>query len=143
MSTGRRSLRLIEKIDASPRNVRNFGYLFALICVLASALLAYKSSRAWPYLAAAGVLFLTGAVSGSALLKGVYRVWMTFAYVLGWVNARVLLGLFFYLVLTPVGLILRSSGKDLLDEKIDRKAHSYWIKRERRTLQRERLERLF
>jgi hypothetical protein len=45
--------------------------------------------------------------------------------------------------MTPLGLILRWTGKDLLDEKIDRSAVSYWIKREQRPFDRKRLERMF
>jgi hypothetical protein len=76
-------------------------------------------------------------------MKPVYTAWMLFAFVLGWINTRVLLGAFFYLVMTPLGLILRWTGKDLLDERIDRSAASYWIKRERKPFDRKRLERMF
>ena len=134
---------MIEKIDASTKNVRKFGYLFGAICLVVSAYLVYRGKLTWPYVGGAGLLFLAGALVGIPLLRPIYRGWMTFAFVLGWINARVLLGLFFYLVLTPVGLILRISGKDLLDEKIDRSAPSYWIRRERRADERGRLERLF
>jgi hypothetical protein len=68
---------------------------------------------------------------------------MKFAALLAWVNTRLILGLFFYLVLTPVGVILRLMGKDLLDEKIDRSASSYWIKRDQAITDRSRYERLF
>ena len=143
MWTGRRNSRLIERIDASTKNVRKFGYLFGAIGLVASAYLLYRGKFTWPYFGGAGLLFLAGALFAVPLLRPVYRAWMAFAHVLGWINARVLLGLFFYLVLTPVGLILRISGKDLLDEKIDRGAPSYWIRRERRADEKGRLERLF
>jgi hypothetical protein len=45
--------------------------------------------------------------------------------------------------MTPLGLLLRLRGKDLLDEKMDRKAASYWIKRERKAFDPKRLERMF
>ena len=68
---------------------------------------------------------------------------MKFAHALGWINTRLLLGLFFYLVLTPAALILRLLGKDLLHQQVDRSAPSYWIKREPVQLDPERYERLF
>ena len=134
---------MIDKIDASAKNVRKFGLLFGAICLVASAYLLYRGRGAWPYMSGAGLLFLAGALFGIPVLRPIYRGWMAFAFVLGWINARVLLGLFFYLVLTPLGLLLRISGKDLLDEKIDRSARSYWIRREPRPSEKERLERLF
>ena len=48
---------------------------------------------------------------------------------LGWLNTRLILGLVFYLMITPLGLLIRLAGTDLLDEKIDKKAESYWKKR--------------
>ena len=54
-----------------------------------------------------------------------------------------LLGLFFYLVMTPMGVIMRLGGKDFLHERIDRSAASYWIKREDKEFNRDRYRRLF
>jgi hypothetical protein len=68
---------------------------------------------------------------------------MKFAFVLGWINTRILLGIFFYLILTPIGLIMRISGKDLIDQKIDKGAKSYWKKRERVPFDPAQYERLF
>ena len=68
---------------------------------------------------------------------------MKFAHVLGWINTRLLLGLFFYLVMTPVALVLRLAGKDLLQQRLDRSAKSYWVKREPAPTDPERYERLF
>jgi hypothetical protein len=134
---------LIEHVDASRKNVRNFGFLFGGIFLAASLLMIYRGNGAWIWAALATVLFGAGGVAGYPLLKPVYTAWMMFAFVLGWINTRVLLGVFFYLVVTPLGLFLRLTGKDLLDEKLDRGAATYWLKRERKPFDRRRLERLF
>ena len=134
---------MIEHVDASRKNVRNFGFLFGGIFLAASLLMIYRGNGAWIWAALATVLFGAGGVAGYPLLKPVYTVWMMFAFVLGWINTRVLLGVFFYLVVTPLGLFLRLTGKDLLDEKLDRGAATYWLKRERKPFDRRRLERLF
>lgn len=55
---------------------------------------------------------------------------MKFAHALGWVNTRILLFLFFYLVITPVAVVTRLIGKDLLAQRIDPDADSYWIVKE-------------
>ena len=68
---------------------------------------------------------------------------MKFAFVLGWINTRLILGIFFYLILTPVGLIMRLFGRDPLHRKLDRKATTYWEKRGSVEFKRERYERLF
>jgi hypothetical protein len=60
------------------------------------------------------------------LAKLAYWGWMVFAMALGFVNTRILLTLFFYLVLTPIGLLLRLFGKDPLHLSLDSKAKTYW-----------------
>jgi len=134
---------LIERVDASGRNVRNFGLLFGGIC-LALALYSYiRGGASYPWWGAAGIAFALGGLFATSLLRPLYTGWMLFAFALGWINARVLLGVFFYIVLTPVSLFLRWTGKDLLDQRIERERASYWRKRERRPVDRARLERMF
>jgi hypothetical protein len=134
---------LIEQVNASRKNVKNFGFLFGGIFLVVSLFMLYRGNGAWVWVVVAALVFGAGGAAFYSLMKPVYTAWMLFAFVLGWINTRVLLGAFFYLVMTPLGLILRWSGKDLLDERIDRGAASYWIKRERKPFDKKRLERLF
>jgi hypothetical protein len=76
-------------------------------------------------------------------LRGVFRVWMGVAVVLGYFMSRIILSLLFYLVVTPIGLAMKLMGKDVLNEKWDRKAESYWIKRDKKTFDKKRYEKLY
>ena len=134
---------MIEKIVVTPKKLRDFGILFSAVCGLASAWGAWHGSAAWPWWLGLGVFFLAAGLLYGVILKPLYIAWMTFAFILGWINTRVILGLFFYCAMTPLGLVLRLMGKDLLDEKIDRGAKSYWKKREQRPVDPARYERLF
>jgi hypothetical protein len=134
---------LIERANASRKNVRNFGFLFSGLCLLAAGYLLYRENGAWQWAGIAAVLFALGGAFAYPALKPVYLGWMAFAFLLAWINTRVLLGIFFYLVMTPIGLVLRLTGKDLLDTTIDKAATSYWIKRTREPLDPKRYERLF
>ena len=134
---------MTERIDTSPKNVRNFGLLFSFLCSLGVALSLWKGSQAWRWAAAGAFLFLIAALRGYPALRPVYIAWMKFAFALAWINTRIILGLFFFLVMTPVGLAIRLWGKDLLDKRIDRSATTYWVKRGRTTPDRSRYERLF
>jgi len=130
-------------IKATPDDIRKFGYLFAVIGVLIAAWMIYKGHGGWPWALVGSGFFLTTGLFFKPVLRPIYIVWMKFAYILGWVNTRLLLGIFFFLILTPLGLILRLMGKDLLDQKIDRSARSYWVKREPVKLDPARYEQLF
>ena len=63
------------------------------------------------------------------LLAPIYRLAMIIAQGLGWFNTRLLLGLIFFLLFTPLALIFRLMRRDFLDRKLERKAESYWQKR--------------
>ena len=133
---------MIEHIDTSPQRVKKFGLLFGVIALLLTGYLLYKGSGSWVWTAAAAVFFFVTGLVVRPVLKPLYIGWMAFAFVLGWVNTRLLLGIFFYLVITPVGIVLRITGKDLLDKKIDRNAGTYWKMRERKPFEPSRYERL-
>jgi hypothetical protein len=63
------------------------------------------------------------------ILKPVYFLWMKLTFILGWVNTRVILIIVFYLIFTPVGLLMRLFGNDSLDLKIEKNRTSYWKKK--------------
>jgi hypothetical protein len=128
---------------SGPDEVRKFGILFTVVSMLLAAYLAWKGNAAWPWLLGAGLFFLLAGFFLQPLLRPLYIGWMKFAFVLGWINARLILGVFFYLVLTPLGLVMRLFGRDVLYRKFDRKATTYWVKREPAEFKRERYERLF
>ncbi len=134
---------MIECIDTSKNKVRNFGFLFGGVFAALSLYAAWKGGPLWPLFLALAAAFIFCGLFARPLLRPVYIAWMVFAFALGWVNTRLLLGLFFYLIMTPVALILRLAGKDLLDRRPDRAVKSYWIPRERTPLDRSRYERLF
>lgn len=134
---------MIEKINATRDSVRKFGLLFAVIGVLLAAYLIYRGSAQWYWPIAGSLLFLVAAFVGYPILKPLYIGWMTFAFILAWVNTRILLGVFYYCIVTPIGVLMRLAGKDLLDRKIDRSAKTYWKKREKEPFDPARYERLF
>jgi len=66
------------------------------------------------------------------LLKPLYDLWMKFAAVLAWINTRLILILMFYLVFTPIGLIMRLFGSAQLGLRIEKDKRSYWVKNDKR-----------
>lgn len=94
---------------------RSFGLSVGTVSLVFAGLLSW---RAHPRAAAAagivGLLLLTGGLLAPAALRIPNRLWWRFATVLGWINSRILLTLFFFLVLTPVGCLLRLVGRNPL-----------------------------
>jgi len=75
-------------------------------------------------------VFALVALVKPALLSGLNRLWMKLGLLLGKVVSPIALGILFYAVITPIGLIIRLTGKDPLRLKFDPDAESYWIPRE-------------
>ena len=106
---------------------RQFGFLFAAVFTLVAFW------PLWPlhapklgWLAGAAAWALTALVC-PRLLAPLNKAWMAFGHALGWVNARVVLGVVFFVVVLPIGLLMRAFGKDLLHLRPSRT--SYWIRR--------------
>jgi hypothetical protein len=78
-----------------------------------------------------------------SFLKPFYYLWMRLAWILSWVNTRLVLVIIFYLVFTPIGLLMKLLGKDLLSLKIEPQKDSYWLKKEKKAFNPQDYERQF
>ena len=109
---------------------RSFGVVFAVVFLLIAAwpLWHGESPRWWALVGSA--LFAVVALMKPALLAGLNRQWLKLGMLLGKIISPIALGLLFYGVVTPIGVVLRLAGKDPLRLKFDRGAGSYWIRRE-------------
>ena len=124
----------IKGIKESKKDLRKFGYTVGGALIIISGLLFWFGKASYIYFAVPGFLLILSGLIIPQLLRPLNKAWMILAILLGWVMTRVILTIFFYIVITPVGLIARIAQKEFLDLKTDKNQESYWIKRERRTL---------
>ena len=107
-----------QEIDTDRKRVRDFAILFCIIFCALAAWISYRGKPCNYTLIGAGILFLTGGLFFYRLMLPVYMAWMLLGILLGAVMSRVVLMFLFYLVFTPMNLLLRVIGKDILDQKI-------------------------
>lgn len=108
---------------------RRFGLSVGGVFLALSLLLTWRNHPTMSaVLGVPGGLLVAGALFAPRWLGPVERVWMRFAAALGAFNARVILSLAYYLVITPVGLVMRLFGRDPLDRRL-RTGDSYWHRR--------------
>ena len=69
----------------------------------------------------------------------VYRVWMKFGHFAGWINTRIILGIMFYAIFFPAGMLMRLVAKDPMARKLDNGAKTYRIPSQ--TLEKNHIER--
>ena len=117
-------------MQTGKKELLHFGLLIGGVLGVLASLFWWKGSCTWPYLVCASGLFLAAGVLLPSILAPVYKVWMMFAEVLGWIMTRVLLVVLFYLVITPIGVFARLFGKKFLDVRWRDGSESYWRLRE-------------
>jgi len=114
----------------TPSSNRAFGMVLAAFFALLGLLplLRGRPVRLWA-LPVSGILLLAALVA-PAMLAPLNRVWTALGTLLHKITNPIILGVFFYLVFTPFGALLRLFGKDFLRLKCDPGAESYWILRQ-------------
>ena len=92
----------------------SFGITIGIILFIISVLLMYYNKEIYQVIGIIALMFIGLGLTIPVVLKPFYFVWMTFAAILGYIMTRVILGLVFYLIITPIGLITRIIGEDFL-----------------------------
>lgn len=119
----------IRHIKSNKSDLKTFGMTIGMALGLLGMWLLWRDKGGSYYLLVSSTAFLALSVIFPLFLKPVHKVWMSLAIILGWVMTRVILIILFYLVVTPIGLLARVCGKNLLNLTYDINAKSYWIKR--------------
>ena len=133
----------IKQLKTSERDLRKFGLMVGGVFALLGLLFLWRHKTHWPYFLWPGSGLMAAGIIVPRALKWVYIAWMSIAFVLGFVMAHVILTVFFYLVITPIGLVARLFGQDFLSIKLDRAAKSYWIPRDKKVKAAQDYERQF
>jgi hypothetical protein len=108
---------------------RGFGFVFAGFFALVAIVRWWKGQGGSGWFAAAAVAILLIALLRPTLLAPFNRLWTKLALLLSKVMNPVIMGILFFLVVAPIGLVMRLFGKRPLALGIDPAAKSYWIER--------------
>ena len=110
---------------------RSFGIVFFIV---------FLTIGLWPFLSSEELgiwsivisfIFLILGLLNSKILTPLNKLWGKFGELLGKIIAPIVMAAVYFLVLTPVSLLTKILGKDLLKIKFSNKTNSYWIKREK------------
>lgn len=120
--------KIVPEIDT--RGLREFGFVTATIIVLLfgfffPVIVFEKPFPELPFAFQVSIVLSAIALILPILLKPVYSVWMVIGFGLGWINTRILLGLVFYILFTPVAVFLKLFRVDPMRRKFDEDTISY------------------
>jgi len=121
----------MNKVPVKISSNRSFGFLFFVV-FFAISLWPLKSQgdlRLWAFILS--LVFLVLGVLNSKLLTPFNKLWFKFGILLGSIVSPIVMGAVFFIVVTPVGLIMRFLGKDLLRINKSKPVSTYWINRDK------------
>lgn len=119
----------IKNIKNEKSEFRKFGIIIGLFLLVISGFLFWKGNETFEIMLASGLVLCVLGFTIPIALKPIYWVWMALATILGWIMTRVILGVLFYLVITPIGMLSRRSRNKFLDLKWREARNSYWNSR--------------
>ena len=112
---------------------RSFGILFFIVFSIISIwpILSGGELRLWSFIVA--IIFLIMGITKSRFLTPFNIAWIKFGELLGVIISPLIMGLVYFLVVLPIGILMRAFGKDLLSLKFNKNIKTYWNKKEAKT----------
>ena len=108
---------------------KSFGIVFSVVFLIVSfyPLTSSGGIKVWAIIVS--IIFLLLAFLAPKILIIPNKLWFKFGMIIGSIMAPIVMTLVYFLTVFPTGLIMRLLGKDILKQKLDKNAKSYWIER--------------
>ena len=108
---------------------RSFGIVFFIVFLLIGfyPLFNQEDLRIWSLIISA--VFLILGILDSKILTPLNKIWFKFGILLGKIISPIIMGVIFFLIVTPIGIFMRILGKDLINLKFEKNTKSYWIEK--------------
>ncbi len=121
----------IAEINWNPttRDLRQFGTIWLPAFLVLVGLIMFYYAESTSAAVALAALALTAGVTGylrPGAIRPVFVGLMGVTFPIGWVVSHAIFLVVFYFVVTPIGLLMRLTGRDALERKLDRTASTYW-----------------
>ena len=108
---------------------KSFGIVFFIVFLLIGIwpLINNETYRLWSFVIS--IIFLILGLSNSKLLTPLNNLWFKFGIFLGKIISPLIMAIIFFLIVTPIGIIMKILKKDLLNLKFNNKKETYWIEK--------------
>ena len=118
----------MDQKDIKIGSNKSFGIVFFLVFLLISLypLINDGTLRIWSFVIS--IIFLILGILNSKILSPLNKIWFKFGLLLGKIISPIVMGIIFFIVVTPTGLILRLFQKDVLNLKFNNN-NTYWIEK--------------
>ncbi len=110
---------------------RSFGLLFFIVFLVIALWPLTKKGEINLYLISIALIFLVLGLLNSKILSPFNKAWIKLGEILGRIIAPIVMAIVYFLILTPISLLVRLFGKDLIGMKFSNDIKSYWVKRKK------------
>jgi len=117
-------------VSTKQSSEKSFGVVFSIVFLIVSLfplLINSEGLRIWALVVS--IIFFLLAILAPKLLELPNKLWFKFGLLIGSIVAPIVMAFVYFVTVLPTGLIMRLLGKDLLKQKLDKNAKSYWVKR--------------
>ena len=117
-------------IPTEQSSEKSFGVVFSIVFLIVSLfppLINSEGLRIWALVVS--IIFFLLAFLAPKILVLPNKLWFKFGLLIGSIVAPIVMAFVYFVTVLPTGLIMRLLGKDLLKQKLDKNAKSYWVKR--------------
>ena len=110
---------------------KSFGILFFVVFLGLGLWPVINDNNPNVYLILFSIIFLILGLLNAKILSPLNSIWIKFGEILGKIIAPIIMAIIYFIILTPISLIVRLFGKDLLGLKFTKQIKTYWIKRKK------------
>jgi len=116
-------------VSTEQSSEKSFGVVFSIVFLIVALypLINSESLRIWALVVS--IIFFLLAFLAPKILVLLNKLWFKFGLLIGSIVAPIVMTFVYFVTVLPTGLIMRLLGKDLLKQKLDKNAKSYWIER--------------
>jgi len=111
-------------------DLKIFALIWAGIFMVIGVIPIFKQGDIRIWSVALSIIFAIIALTKPQILTSFYKLWTEVGEFIGGIISKVVLFILYFGLFTPISIVLKLLGKDLLGKKIDRSQESYWIDRE-------------
>ena len=120
---------IASHVSTEQSSEKSFGVVFSIVFLIVALypLINSESLRIWALVVS--IIFFLLAFLVPKILVLPNKLWFKFGLLIGSIVAPIVMAFVYFVTVLPTGLIMRLLGKDLLKQKLDKNAKSYWVKR--------------
>ena len=116
-------------VSTEQSSEKSFGVVFSIVFLIVALYPLINSAGLRIWALVVSIIFFLLAFLAPKILVLPNKLWFKFGLLIGSIVAPIVMAFVYFVTVLPTGLIMRLLGKDLLKQKLDKNAKSYWVKR--------------